>query len=291
MAMIHVSRSGATLGVYEEAKVREGLLSGEFIGTDLGWMEGMATWRPLSELDTFQTPTHAPPPVEPTLSPQVYPSTSAADAPAAVRTGLPWDNRRTQSFFNALFDTLVMVLTRPMHAFNVMSREGGLFDPLLYALIGGSVGAIVSMGFSMIMPSFGALGAGENGIGALLAMGGTSLVLVILMPIFVVIGTFILAGIFHLSLMLLGGANQPFETTFRVVAYAAGSANWLQIIPVCGSFFAGIYTLVLECIGLARAHETDTWRAVVAVLLPAALCCGLVFFSIFFVVGMVASSH
>ncbi len=62
MAMIHVSRSGAQLGVFEEEKVREGLRTGEFIGTDLGWMEGMATWRPLSELESFRTPA-APPSV------------------------------------------------------------------------------------------------------------------------------------------------------------------------------------------------------------------------------------
>ena len=62
MAMIHVSRSGQTLGVFEEDRVREGLRTGEFIGTDLGWTEGMPTWRPLSELESFRTPAAAPPP-------------------------------------------------------------------------------------------------------------------------------------------------------------------------------------------------------------------------------------
>ena len=56
MAMIHISRSGATLGIFEEEKVREGLRTGQFIGTDLGWMEGMPTWRPLSELESFRAP-------------------------------------------------------------------------------------------------------------------------------------------------------------------------------------------------------------------------------------------
>ena len=68
MATIHVSRSGANLGTFAEEKVREGLRTGEFIGTDLGWMEGMATWRPLSELEDFQT-IPPPPVVEPTLLP------------------------------------------------------------------------------------------------------------------------------------------------------------------------------------------------------------------------------
>jgi hypothetical protein len=74
--------------------------------------------------------------------------------------------------------------------------------------------------------------------------------------------------------MIVGGAKQDFETTFRVVCYAGGSSNVLQLIPVCGGFLAGLLGLVLNSIGLARAHETDTWRAVVAILMPMIICCG-----------------
>ncbi len=83
MATIHVSRSGATLGIFEEEKIREGLRTGEFIGTDLGWMEGMASWRPLSELDDFRAVAPARmEPVAPTASLPVTPSVAYA-APAA----------------------------------------------------------------------------------------------------------------------------------------------------------------------------------------------------------------
>ena len=40
--------------------------------------------------------------------------------------------------------------------------------------------------------------------------------------------------------------------------------NRLLIVPFCGSFVAGIWGLIVECIGLARAHETDVGRAVLA---------------------------
>ncbi len=291
MAMIHISRSGTTLGIHEEAKVREGLLSGEFIGTDLGWTEGMATWQPLSELDSFHTPAPPPPAASQpaALSPQVYahePADGSIGVTAAsVRTGLPWDNRHTLSFFNALFDTVVMVLTKPVQAFGVMSREGGLLDPLLYALIGGTVGSLVSIAFSFFMPALGALGGGQGGLAALGVMGGSSIFFLVLMPFFVVLGTFILAGLFHVCLLVVGGAKQPFETTYRVVCYASGSANWIQVIPFCGGFIAGLYTLVLDCVGLARAHETDTWRAVVAVALPIIICCGLGVLSFALLIG------
>ena len=47
--MIHVNRGATTLGVFSEEEVREGLRTGRFAPTDIGWREGMATWQPLSQ--------------------------------------------------------------------------------------------------------------------------------------------------------------------------------------------------------------------------------------------------
>lgn len=274
MATIHVSRSGATLGTFEEEKVREGLRTGEFIGTDLGWMEGMATWRPLSELDDFRTA----PPVQPAApEPTAADTEASAAAPVVVATpvattGLPWENREQSGWLNALVETVQMVLLRPEQAFSVMRRAGGLMDPLLYTLILGMVGALISFVFSFGLHAFG-IGS-QSGLGALLGTGAVSFVWLIAMPVILLLTAFIVAGLFHLVLMLVGGAKQPFETTLRVFCYSSGSANVLQIIPVCGGLIAGVYSLVLNCIGLARAHETDSWRAVVAVLSPILICCG-----------------
>jgi hypothetical protein len=143
------------------------------------------------------------------------------------------------------------------------------------------VGAVVSVGYSLIMHSIGLMTDRHTGVGALLGFGIGSVFLVLLIPIFLAVGTFIFAAITHLCLMIVGGANQSFETTFRVLCYAGGSANALQIVPFCGGILAGLASLVLNCIGLARAHETDTWRAVVAILLPLVVCCGsAIFFAI-----------
>lgn len=289
--MIHVSRSGATLGVFEEEKVREGLRTGEFIGTDLGWMEGMAAWRPLAELEDFRTAA-PPPPVAPVAAilPTAQSTAPSGSLATTARTGLPWENRDRTSWFNALLETIQMVLLRPVEAFSVMKREAGFLDPLLYSIILGMAGALISFAFSIGLQSFG-MGLGrENGIAALFGMGVSSVLVLVLMPVLIIFGTFIGAGISHLCLMITGGANQPFETTFRVFCFAAGSVNVFQVVPVCGGSIAVVYSIVLNCIGLARAHETETWRAVVAVLLPMILCCGgaVVFF--FFLLGSFAGS-
>jgi Domain of unknown function (DUF4190)/GYF domain 2 len=57
MAMIHVNRGGTNLGTFSEEDVRAGLSAGRFVGTDLGWREGMAQWQPLSQFAEFAAAT------------------------------------------------------------------------------------------------------------------------------------------------------------------------------------------------------------------------------------------
>ena len=265
--MIHVNRGTTSLGVFSEQEIREGLSSGRFAPTDIGWREGMATWQPLSQFPEFGG---AAAPAVPPLQPGAIP----ASATVAGRTGLPWEHRQERSFFNAFIDTLSMVLTRPAEAFSVMKREGGLSEPLIYALIGGCLGGIVSLLFSMGLQSFGFFADRHDTFGAMAGMGAGSAAFIVLIPLFVVIGLFIGSAIVHLCLMIVGGANQSFETTFRVLAFSQGSAGPLQMVPICGGLISGVWGLVCSCIGLARAHDTDTGRAVLAVFLPLIVCCG-----------------
>jgi hypothetical protein len=286
MAMIHVNRGGTSLGAFPEEEVREGLRTGRFAPTDIGWREGMANWQPLSQFSELAGITPAAPPTQ----------IGAAAAPegAASRSGLPWEHRQERGFFNAFIETLVMVLTRPGEAFTVMKREGGLGEPLIYALIGGCVGGLVSFLFSLGLQSIGLFADQHDTFAAMAGMGVGSVAVIVLLPFLVVIGLFIFSAIVHLCLMIVGGARQSFETTFRVVAFSQGSTGPLQMVPICGGFIAFVWSLVCNCIGLARAHEIDTGRAILAVLLPLIVCCSGVF-AIMFMFGALgawsASQH
>ena len=264
--MIHVNRGATNLGTFSEEEVREGLRTGRFAPTDLGWREGMANWQPLSQFPDLGGAAPVAPP------PQISAASTAATG--APRTGLPWDERQARGFFNAFVETLVMVLTKPAAAFSAMKIEGGLVEPLIYALIGGWLGGVVAFLFSLGFKSVGLFGSRNNAFGMLTGMGIGSIAFIILLPVMIVIGLFIGAAIVHLCLMIVGGANKTFEATFRVLAFSQGSTGPLQMIPVCGGLIAGVWGLVVTCIGLARAHETGTERAVFAVFLPLLVCCG-----------------
>lgn len=283
--MIHVNRGATSLGVFSEEEVREGLRTGRFASTDIGWREGMATWQPLSQFPELGgAATEAPP----SQAGGAVVSQSAAD-----RTGLPWEHRQERGFINAFVETLVMVLTRPSEAFTVMRRQGGLGEPLLYAVIGGCLGGVVSFLFSLGLQSVGLFADRHDAFTAMAGMGIGSVAFIILLPLFVIIGLFIGSAVVHVCLMIVGGANQPFETTYRVVAFSQGSTGPLQMIPVCGGAIAGVWALVCNCIGLARAHQTDTGRAVLAVLLPLIVCCGgiVVVAMMFGALGARGTSH
>ncbi len=275
--MIHVNRGATNLGTFSEEDVREGLRTGRFARTDLGWREGMASWKPLSQFSEFGAAAPAPPP------PQI------GTTPAG-RSGLPWDRRQEKGFFNAFVETLLMVLGKPGVAFTAMKRQGGLGEPLIYTVVGSSFGGIIYFVMTLFMPSLMTFGD-RHGLARLAGLGVGSIFGIILVPIFAVIGAFIASAILHVCLMIVGGARQSFETTFRVVCFVGGSIDPLLILPLCGGFIVGVWKIILYCIGLARAHETDTGRAVVAVILPVIVCCGGVVVVMFGVLGAWSASH
>ena len=285
MAMIHVSRGATSLGAFPEEEVREGLRTGRFVSTDLGWREGMPSWKTLSDFPDLiaaaPRPAEAPPPQAPAPS-MIAPVPGPTIGASVACDGLPWEHREELGFVNAFVQTVAIVLTRPAEAFTVMRTEGGLGDPLLFGAIGGSIGAIVWILLSAMLHSLGWFdmlsrqGAFQNYVGA--SVGGAVLVFrVILTPILIVIGLFVWAALVHVCLMLLGGANKTFETTFRALSFAYGATALLAIIPCCGGLIALIWGLIADCIGISRSHETDTGRAVMAVILPVIVCCGGIF--------------
>jgi hypothetical protein len=265
MAMIHVARDGAKLGEFTLDQIHAGLTTGQFRPTDLGWQTGMTEWRPLSELVSA---TSAPPPVAAPLA--------AIAAPAAAASGLPWEHRQQLGFVKAWFDTVSLLITKPSEAFTMMRPEGGLMDPLLFGLIGGCAGAVVSILFQGLMSSIPGF-AGNDEVFRHFGISHLAFIIIyaVLSPLLVVIGLFVGSAILHVCLMLVGGANRPFETTFRVACFAGGAANLFSMIPMCGGIIAVVYHIVLDCIGLSRAHPTTTGKALLAIFLPLIVCCSV----------------
>ena len=101
---------------------------------------------------------------------------------------------------------------------------------------------------------------------------GLSVLYMIIAPFFIIMGLFIISGIYHLIFMMLGWAKRDFEATFRAVAYSAGPAIFF-IVPFCGSIIGWVWSAVLTIIGLKLMQETTGGKAALVYFLPAILCC------------------
>ena len=168
------------------------------------------------------------------------------------RNGPAWERRAELGIVKAGWETIQAVLTKPAETFETMKRDGGIGSVLLYPVIFGSIGGIAGIIYQVIvrlaMSSAIPQQASQTGGPSLAAINAMStgmlVVFAIFMPAFIALGSFVGAGLLHLSLMICGGAKQPFETTFRTYCYVHGSAGMLQIVPVCGAMVSGIWALI-----------------------------------------------
>ena len=137
--MIHIGRAGTKLGVFSEPEVRQGLGSGRFSTTDLGWEEGMENWTPLSQFTELTAP---PPPPEPSVQEIAAPEES-------TRHGFPWDERAQIGAFAAFFLTIKEVLLNPREAFSRMRTDSRLSGPILFNVIAGWI-ALIGTGLYLV---------------------------------------------------------------------------------------------------------------------------------------------
>jgi hypothetical protein len=94
----------------------------------------------------------------------------------------------------------------------------------------------------------------------------------LLAPVFVLIGLYITAAVFHVLLLLVRGSNRGFDATLTVVGYASG-VMLLEALPVCGGLVALVWFLVAAVTGLSEAQRCGGGKAAFAVLMPLVLSC------------------
>jgi hypothetical protein len=187
MALIHVARGGTNMGSFPLEEIREGLRTGRFLPTDVAWEEGMPDWRPLSQVMAEKPGAVAGSTADP----------AGASAPTTSGAGLPWEHREQLGFWKAYFDTVVMVLTKPGEAFAMMKTEGDMLGPMLFALIGGCAGIIVSILVNLGLNSVGFMADQQRAMFGMGLVGIWSLAYILISPVLVIVGIFIGSGILN----------------------------------------------------------------------------------------------
>lgn len=154
----------------------------------------------------------------------------------------------------------------PRRFFPQLGRRDTILPDLLYYLALGIAVAGIGLFWRMVLPATGAGGLLDALLGRTTA-SASPLLDFLLSPLWLLLSLFLSAGVVHLLLLILGGAEGGIATTVRVFCFAYGP-QLFAVVPVLGALMGGIWTVVLAIVGLRVAHGTSTGRAAAAVLLP-----------------------
>jgi hypothetical protein len=203
-----------------------------------------------------------------------------------------WEDRENKGFFEALWETWKESVFYPEKFFARLPFRGGIGNPLLYAVIVGCFGIIISQiygifwsnAFSGFMSHYMDFEERmfETGL-----QTGLSFLQIIVSPIIIIAGVFIMSGIYHLIFLIFGWGKRDFEATFRAVAYSEGAMVFLAV-PFCGGMIAFVWSIVLTIIGMKHMQKTTGGKAALVYFTPLilCLCCCVGLFIILLIVGV-----
>ncbi|MCX9014375.1 MAG: YIP1 family protein [Candidatus Methanoperedens sp.] len=160
-------------------------------------------------------------------------------------------------------------LMEPSKTFD-SSKEDTLEEAIkYYAVIVAVYSLLSTVVFAIAMTgSFGSM-MGMGQLGTMMGVGagiGGAVVLFVIMVVFGLIGVFISGAIVHIGVLIVGG-KKGITQTIKAVMYGSTPGLLLGWIPLIGGL-AGIWSLVLEVLGVRQLQEVTTGRAIIAVIIP-----------------------
>jgi hypothetical protein len=168
--------------------------------------------------------------------------------------------------FAAIPQTALHVVTAPAAFFREMPKAGGFVEPLVFALVLGCIAGVIKAVLTMAV--------------YFSTIGMMALTSIVLMPIFIVIGSFIGAAILFVIWKLMG-SQESFETAFRCVAYMSAISPitaLLGIIPYIGSVLGmvlSLYYVVMASVEVHGIPAKKAWivfGAIIALLCLISMC-------------------
>ncbi len=196
-----------------------------------------------------------------------------------------WERIEEIGFFRALAQSIGEILFHPRQTFSRLPHRAALGWPLLFLLIVGTVATAVATGYEVLAGAYSIASDGPY-VRMLQRMGVEEaspdflqllpILQIALAPFLLIFNAFVTAAIFHLSLLLFGGARHGYETTFRTLCYVSGAVHVLAFLPLPFMNLAMLaWFLAGSIAGLSQSHQTAPIRVAAAILVPVILlaCC------------------
>jgi predicted Zn finger-like uncharacterized protein len=182
------------------------------------------------------------------------------------RRSAPWERRSELGFWKGIYQTTKAVLISPEKMFHGLTLKGGYGEATAFGLLVGSLGSMFGL-FWLFLLMVGSGSVSDIPVSGQYTLGMIFLGVIAVTPVLVCIGIVINGALLHILLLLVGGAKNGFEATFRVVCYSQ-AAHLLSIIPIMGGWIDGIWKLVVQIIGVREIHEMSYGKVIIAFLIP-----------------------
>ncbi len=194
---------------------------------------------------------------------------------------VPWEERQKHGLLRAYWLTTKAIMFKPAESFEQMAPSEGWWSPLSYAILSSLVAFsgvalfyLVIFGAGLLGALFGAVDEGMKLGGMMAGLGvGTIAVALVGALVMAVAGAFVLGGIEHLTLTLVGARPGGFHATLRAYCYAHAPMIF-GLLPMCGAYVYPLWQIICRIFGYRGLHRTTGGKATAAVLIPMGLCCG-----------------
>lgn len=211
------------------------------------------------------------------------------------RVACEWERYWKTNPIKAYINTVKEIITHPVMYFATVAPFEDYVALCIFVFINNFISMLAAFSFQMIF--LGSLLSifqehlGPNMLAAMAPGAFQFTISVSCVPVTSVLVTFLVSGIMHVSLVYLGGSEKNYQTTLSV--HALGSvAQLFNIVPILGGLVTLVYYFIINIGGQAKAHEMDTGKTALSVLLPFFICCCLwisfVVFIIFMMGGLAA---
>ncbi len=171
-----------------------------------------------------------------------------------------WERREEIGILRALWPSTIEILSDSKRTFSLMPKNDELGGPLLFGVIGGTIGLAGMLVFLFVSCFFFPnLTVGKEGtiqyglLSAVLALWVHLLVFLLTFPILSALGVVVSAALMHLIMFYKGWARQNFPVTCRVCGYWWG-ANYMLMGIFMVLIPAGVMLIAL--VGSVLTHST-----------------------------------
>ncbi len=179
---------------------------------------------------------------------------------------VPWESLEKHGFFEGFFETIKRVCISPRQFFNSMRTKGGYTRPLIFYLLISELYAAFRIIWSMV--GIGVVSKGEQMNFLNMGLHGfSSLLWLLLYPIFLTGLLFIAAAINHLCLLVVKDGSRGFKGTFKVLCYSSAPMI-MSVFPLLGPIIGVIWSSICNFIGFKYVHKTSSLKVAIAMLLP-----------------------